>query len=269
MIKLIAIDLDDTLLTDDKKITESNKEALLYAREKGIKVVLCTGRPYLAMKDLVAEIGLTSEDDYIITYNGAQVRRAASGEVVVENILTKADAVAWYDRLMAIDLPLDVIDARYVIEPKVYPTNYPSFYSEKVSNLETQTIDFTDLADDHPINKMVICIDPEHLDRQLPLLDPCFTSKYSTFKSRTFLCEIVAKGVNKGNTLKRLGEELNIAPAEMMTIGDQENDLTMIQLAGIGVAMGNAVTAVKEAADYITADNNSSGVAQAIHHFLK
>lgn len=269
MIKLIAIDLDDTLLTDDKVITDRNKEALHYAHKKGIKVVLCTGRPYLAMKDLVTEIGLTSVDDYIITYNGAQVRRAASGEVVVENILTKADVVAWYEVLMAINLPLDAIDARYILEPVNYPEGYPSFYSERVSNLETQTVDFASLADDHKINKMVICIDPEHLDRQLALIDPNFMSKYSTFKSRTFLFEIVAKGVNKGNTLKRLGEELTISPEEMLTIGDQENDLAMIELAGIGVAMGNAVDSVKNAADYITADNNSSGVAQAIYHFLK
>lgn len=269
MIKLIAIDLDDTLLTDNKVITERNKEALRFAHEKGIKVVLCTGRPYLAMKDLVTEIGLTSVDDYIITYNGAQVRRAASGDVVVENILTKADVLAWYEALMAINLPLDAIDARYILEPQNYPDGFPSFYSERVSNLETQIVDFNQLSDDHKINKMVICIDQEHLDRQLALLDPTFKENYSTFKSRAFLYEIVAKGVNKGNTLKRLGEELKIAPEEMLTIGDQENDLTMIQLAGIGVAMGNAVDSIKEAATYITTDNNSSGVAQAIYHYIK
>lgn len=269
MIKLIAIDLDDTLLTDDKVITQRNKEALHYAHEKGIKVVLCTGRPYLAMKDLVTEIGLTSADDYIITYNGAQVRRAGTGDVVVENILTKTDVLTWYETLMAINLPLDAIDARYVLEPENYPVAYPSFYSERISNLETQTVDFANLPDDHKINKMVICIDEEHLDRQLALLDPEFLANYSTFKSRTFLFEIVAKGVNKGNTLKRLGEELNIKPEEMLTIGDQENDLSMVQLAGIGVAMGNAVDSVKQAADYITSDNNSSGVAQAIYHFIK
>lgn len=269
MIKLIAIDLDDTLLTDDKVITQRNKEALHFAHAKGIKVVLCTGRPYLAMKDLVTEIGLTSADDYIITYNGAQVRHAASGEVVVENILTKADVLAWYEALMAINLPLDAIDARYILEPENYPEGYPSFYSKRVSNLDTQTIDFANLAEDHKINKMVICIDPEHLDRQLALIDRDFMSNYSTFKSRAFLFEIVAKGVNKGNSLKRLGETLNISPEEMLTIGDQENDLAMIQLAGIGVAMDNAVESVKAAADFITSDNNSSGVAEAIYHYVK
>ena len=269
MIKLIAIDLDDTLLTDDKVITDRNKEALRYAHEKGIKIVLCTGRPYLAMKELVTEIGLTSADDYIITFNGAQVRRAASGEVVVENILTKADVLAWYEALLAVDLPLDAIDARYILEPEHYPEGYPSFYSDRVSHLETQTVDFSNLPEDHKINKMIVCCEPGHLDRQLALLEPDFLSHYSTFKSRAFLFEIVAKGVNKGNTLKRLGEELGIAPSEMLAIGDQENDLAMIQLAGVGVAMKNAVDSIKNVADYITADNNSSGVAQAIYHYIK
>ena len=114
---------------------------------------------------------------------------------------------------------------------------------------------------------MVICIDQEHLDRQLALLDPTFKENYSTFKSRAFLYEIVAKGVNKGNTLKRLGEELKIAPEEMLTIGDQENDLTMIQLAGIGVAMGNAVDDVKAHANYVTTSVDEDGIKNALLNF--
>ena len=269
MIKLIAIDLDDTLLTDDKIITEENKAALHYAQSKGIKVVLCTGRPYLAMKNLVKEIGLNSPDDFIITFNGAQVRRAATGEVVVENVLSKSDVVAWYEMLSRLDLPLDAIDAQYILEPEKYPEGFASFYSERISNLEAKKVNFYHLPEDHVINKMVVCIEEEHLDRQLALIEDSFKDNYSTFKSRKFLYEIVAKGVNKGNTLRKLGEAINIHPEEMLTIGDQENDLTMIQLAGIGVAMGNAVDSVKAAADYITEDNNSSGVAQAIRHYIK
>lgn len=269
MIKLVAIDLDDTLLNDDKEITAENRQALQYAHERNVKVVICTGRPYLAMKAIVEELGFTHADDYIITFNGAQVRRAGTGEVVTENVLSKADMLAWYEELNALSLPLDVIGQRYLYLPTKYPEGYPSFYAERLSSLETQVVDFHAFSPDQVINKMVVCTEPEHLDAQLAKIDPKFKAQYSIFKSRAFLLEIVAKGVSKGNTLRQLGEVLNIAPEEMMTIGDQENDVSMIDLAGVGIAMGNAVPAAKQVSDYVTADNNSNGVAQAIYHFIK
>lgn len=269
MIKLVAIDLDDTLLNDKKEITAENRQALQYAHEKNVKVVICTGRPYLAMNAIVKELGFTHEDDYIITFNGAQVRRAGTGEVVTENVLSKADVLAWHEQLTALSLPLDAIGQRYLYLPTTYPAGFPSLYAERLSNLETQVVEFHEFPTDQVINKMVVCTEAEHLDMQLAKIDPEFRAQYSTFKSRTFLLEIVAKGVSKGNTLRELGEVLNILPEEMMTIGDQENDVSMIELAGVGVAMDNAVPAAKQVADYITADNNSNGVAQAIYHFIK
>lgn len=269
MIKLVAIDLDDTLLNDNKEISAANRAALRFAHQQQIKVVICTGRPYLAMKDIVQELGFVHEDDFIITFNGAQVQRAATGEVVSQNVLSRADMLAWYELLESLSLPLNVIDQRYLYLPPTYPEGHASFYAERISNLETQVLDFYDFSPDQTFNKMVVCTEPEHLDQQLAKIDPEFRKQYSSFKSRAFLLEIVAKGVTKGDSLRRLGEYLNIKADEMLTIGDQENDLSMIELAGVGVAMGNAVPAVKQMADYITADNNSDGVAEAIYHFIK
>lgn len=115
----------------------------------------------------------------------------------------------------------------------------------------------------------MVCCEPAYLDQQILKIPADLMKEYSVFKSQANLLEIVAQGVNKGNILKELADYLKIAPSEVMAIGDQENDLSMIEFAGIGVAMGNAVPQVKAKADQITADNNHDGVAEAIYQFIK
>ena len=87
MIKLIAIDLDGTLLNAQKEVSQANRQALAYAKAKGVKVVLCTGRPYFAMKHFLADLGLVDPEDYIVTFNGGMVQKAQDGQVLVSNTL--------------------------------------------------------------------------------------------------------------------------------------------------------------------------------------
>ncbi|MDO4432207.1 MAG: Cof-type HAD-IIB family hydrolase [Aerococcaceae bacterium] len=269
MIKLIAIDLDGTLLKSDKTISQGNLEALRYANQKGIKVVICTGRPYFAMKQFIEEIGFTGPNDYIITFNGGQVRKAADGEILVNNPLTQADVQQWYAETERLALPLNPIDENWVYEPMAYPEGRPSIYLDLGNNLPTQKVEFNDFDAEHVFNKCVICIEQTYLDQQLEQLSPLFKANYSVVKSRPYLLEIMAKNVTKGRALAQLGERLGILPEEMMTMGDQENDLSMIELAGVGVAMGNAIPMILEAADYVSAHNEADGVAQAIYHFIQ
>ncbi|MCW6667602.1 Cof-type HAD-IIB family hydrolase [Aerococcaceae bacterium NML190938] len=269
MIKLIAIDLDGTLLKSDKTISQGNLKALKYAHDKGVKVVICTGRPYFAMKSFIEEIGFTSPDDYIITYNGGQVQKAADGEVLVSNTMTEQQMRAWYTETERLQLPLNIIDKDYVYEPLAYPTGRESIYLELGNNLPTRKVDYHSFDKAHRFNKYVICIEEQYLDRQIAELQPQFRSEFSVVKSRPYLLEIMANNVTKGNALLQLGERLGIQPNEMMTMGDQENDLSMIELAGIGVAMGNAIPMIQTAADYISAHNEQDGVAQAIYQFIK
>lgn len=111
MIKLIAIDLDGTLLNSEGNISDKNKQALHDAHHKGVKIVLCTGRPYLLMKDFVEEIGLNSEEDYIITFNGGQVQKASNGEVIKKHTLSQSDMQKWYNVTKDLAIPFNIIDA--------------------------------------------------------------------------------------------------------------------------------------------------------------
>ena len=161
MIKLIAIDLDGTLLNAQKEVSQANRQALAYAKSKGVKVVLCTGRPYFAMKHFLADLGLVDPEDYIVTFNGGMVQKAQDGQVLVSNTLG-------------------------VVQ------DYRTFDS------------------DHAFNKFVIVTTQEHLDAQIPKLDPAFKDQYAVFKSRSFFLEVMKKGVSKGDTLAKLGELLDI-----------------------------------------------------------
>ena len=176
--------------------------------------------------------------------------------------------MAWYQVTQDLDLPINVIDADRLYEPTAYPAGYPSLYLENVTNVPSVVQDYRTFDSDHAFNKFVIVTTQEHLDAQIPKLDPAFKDQYAVFKSRSFFLEVMKKGVSKGDTLAKLGELLDISPQEMMTMGDQENDLSMIELAGLGVAMGNATDQVKEAAQYVSLTNEEDGVAHAIHKFI-
>lgn len=268
MIKLIAIDLDGTLINDEKKLSPENLKALHYAHDKGIKIVLCTGRPYLATDYLITEIGLKSDDDYMIIFNGAQVRRTSDAKVIVENTLTHEDMKKWYQETQALNLPLNVVDQEWVYEPEAYPIGYESTYTS-LTQAPSRVQAFDLFKNEHQFFKFVINVNEEHLRKQIPKINSALLENYSVSLSHPFQLEVMKKGVNKGNTLRQLGEKIGIELEEMMTFGDQLNDESMIEMAGLGIAVDNAVPEIKALADFVTASNNDDGVAKAIYHFIK
>ena len=269
MIKLIAIDLDGTLLKSDGTISQVNIESLHYAHSKGVKIVICTGRPYLSMKQFIEEIGLISEDDYIITFNGGQIQKARTGEVLFKRTLSQADMLKWYELTNVLLLPLNIIDAEFIYEPPFYPQGYPSIYLDERKGVITKTVDYHAFKPQHEFSKFVISVNKDYLDKQITKIPQEMKEDYSVFKSRDDLLEVVAKGVTKGAILAAWIPSLGLSPQEVMTLGDQENDLSMIEFAGLGIAMANAVESVKAAAQDITDSNDNDGVAKAIYQYIK
>ncbi|AXY25405.1 hydrolase Cof [Suicoccus acidiformans] len=268
MIKLIAIDLDGTLLDNEKQISPANMKALYRAQEAGIKVVLCTGRPYLGMKNFIEEIGFTDEDEYIVNFNGGQVRRAVDGEVIASQSLSMTDMQTWYEEATRLDLPINVIDSDWVYEPTAYPEGHPSFYVEKVTTAPSKVVDFADFEADHRFVKFVITVETEHLESQLPHIQAELREKYAVVRSHPFQLEVMPKGVGKGPALEQLGEILGIKTTEMAGIGDEENDRSMLEVVGLPIAMGNATDEIKALAKHVTESNTNDGVAHAIDYIL-
>lgn len=266
-IKLVAIDLDGTLLNSQREVSAQNKAAILKAKEQGVKVVLVTGRPLKGMLHILEECQLTEEGDIGLTYNGGLVQWTQTGETLSQITHDREDAIDVFKLSQDLDLPVNFIDLDTVYEPP-YPKGKPSQYSKHMKALPYKPVDMVDLPDPFPINKIVMCWHEDELDEKIKDIPSIYHERYTIMKSRDNLLEILPKSVDKGKGLIQLGELLDIGLDEMMAIGDQENDLAMVQTAGTGVAMANATDRVKEAAQVITKSNDEHGVAYAIEQYV-
>lgn len=267
MIRLLALDLDGTLLTDEKTISAHNVDVLNKCRDRGIKVVITTGRPLKAIAPFVAALGLHDAGDYAITFNGGLVQQIITGDILGKNDLKQKDIKVAYDAFNKIDLPLSVLSNEMVYE---FPTSttHPSIYSELNPALTYENRDLDELSPDRIYNKMVSATDEGYLDEKIALLPDALNEKFEIMKSRKVLLEILPKGVSKAAGLEILGEHLGISRSEMMSFGDEENDLSMIEWCGVGVAMANSSQVILDAADFISRSNQDDGVAYAIEQLI-
>ena len=265
-IKLIALDLDGTLLTSDKKISAANRGALAAARAKGVKIVLTTGRPLKAMDFFLKELDLADQaDEYTITFNGGLVQRN-TGEILDKTVFSHSDVAAIYDVTEKLQIPLDAINEGDVYQIQ---SDYPSLYGTINTTLNFIPVDFADLSSQLTYNKCVSAFDPAILDRALEQVPADLKERYGVFKSRAEILEWSPKEAHKANGLEKLIAHLGIDRSQVMTFGDEENDLTMIEWAGVGVALQNAVPAVKAVADVVThLTNDEDGVAWAIQKYV-
>lgn len=266
MIKLIAIDLDGTLLTNEKTISERNKTALMKAKEKGVKVVLCTGRPLVSVENYLQELDLLDAEDYSITYNGGLVQ-ANTGEVLGKTAFTLAEVKDVIKLLKSLDLPTDILSGSSSLQIET-SKNHPSIYQSINQFVTYFDKKEADLTEEILYNKVLSATEEEVLNNKIAKIPAAYYDRYEIFKSRPILLEFMPKGVTKAFGLSVLGKKLAIDASEMMTLGDEANDLSMIEYAGLGVAMENATEEVKSLANYITGTNQADGVAQAVEKFV-
>ncbi|MFW8052922.1 Cof-type HAD-IIB family hydrolase [Vagococcus fluvialis] len=267
MIKLIAIDLDGTLLRDDKTISEGNKVALTKAKEQGVKVVLCTGRPLLAVESYLDRLELRDEGDYSITFNGGSIQKNDTGEELLSYSLSLEEVKSVAEVMTELDLPLDIITTDTCIHLTT-STSKESIYPSLNPLLKTVTKSVSELDDKTVYNKMVVGTDPAYLDEKLKELSSEWYEIFNIMKSRDCLLEIIHKEVSKANGIDLLAKELGIKQSEVMAIGDEENDVSMIEYAGMGVVMENGNSELKKIAQFITKTNQEDGVAHAVETFV-
>lgn len=268
MIKLIAIDLDGTLLTDEKTITEHNKQTLLQAKEQGVYVVLCTGRPLFAIEAYLDRLGLRGHDDYSITFNGSSVQKNDTGEMFMSHSLSHKD-IQEVARIMAsVNLPLDVVSVDTMIHLPTASEDKPSIYETMNPLLKVEYASVEELDTQREFNKMVVGIEASYLDEQIALLPPELFERFNIMKSRENLLEIVHKEASKANGIAHLASQLGIKQEEVMAIGDEENDRSMIEYAGVGVVMANGNETLKEIAQFVTKSNQEDGVAYAVEQLV-
>ncbi len=264
-VKLLALDLDGTLLNSKKLISKANKQALAEARQRGVKVVLTTGRPLAAIRDFLEELDLIREDDYAITFNGGLIQRN-TGQVLSKTVFGYEDVKKVYGLTQTLGISLDLID-----DGDVYALHSPvsSLYPTCNAMLNHIPTDFSDISPDMTFNKGISSCDALLLDKSLPSIPKEYHDYFEIFKSRDIILEWSPKGVHKANGLAKLIQLIGLSQEEVMACGDEANDLSMIEWAGHGIAMANATDAIKTVANRVSPfSNDQDGVAWAIQEYI-
>jgi len=266
-IELVAIDMDGTLLDPAHKLTARVKQAIARARTLGVHIVLTSGRPVPGLAPFLHELGIEGDDDYCIACNGGLVQRIGPRETVVEYPLSFDDFVYCEQVAREIGVHFQALDAQ-----RMYTPNQDiSIYTVADSHLSRMPLSYRRVADMDPgmsFIKLMMIDEPDVLDAAIARLPAALTERFAVLKSAPFFLEVFDHRAGKGPSLQKLAEHLGIDRANVMAIGDQENDLTMLQYAGTSVAMGNAIDAVKAVARFETATNADEGVARAIERFV-
>ncbi|NLI92161.1 MAG: HAD family phosphatase [Peptococcaceae bacterium] len=264
MIRLVASDLDDTLLNEEWRISPGNLKTIKLAIEQGVKFTLATGRMAVSSRKYAKELGL---DIPIITYHGALVEQALSGEVL-------------YRKVIPIDLAAEIVEflLRNRIHTQIYikdrvfvnKANEVSKAYGKMADVEVEEADLLKLMEKEPEGlEKILCIgEGPNLRQSADELRRTYLGRLHFTTSKSHFLDMIHPEVNKGNALKALAKQWDIPREEVMAIGDSINDREMIEYAGIGVAVENAHPEIKKIADFITASNKEDGVAKAIEKFV-
>ena len=266
MYKLIALDMDGTLLNSDKQISPENKAAIAAAREQGVVVVLASGRPLNGMKPQLKELGMTSDEDYVLSYNASLVQRVKSEEIIRSQIITGKDAKVLAKLAKELGVHIHAFSQeKGLITPE---SSYYTEHESTITGMPITVINFEALADDEQILKAMMIDDAELLSAAIKQLPEALYKQFTIVQSAPFFLEFLNPNSNKGVGVKALADHLGITADEVICMGDAGNDWHMIKYAGLGVAMANATDDVKEIANHITVSNNEHGVAKVIEEFV-
>ncbi|WP_347435926.1 Cof-type HAD-IIB family hydrolase [Fodinisporobacter ferrooxydans] len=259
---MITIDIDDTLLNDHMQISKATQTALQEAAEQGVVITLATGRMFAAAKPIAARLGLNVP---IITYQGAWIKHLLDGTMLYERNVPRslAGQIFAYAKEQGFHLQVYSEDRLYTWMENEKIKKYSEF-SKVPYHIEP---DFESLME-QPLAKMLLFEDPDTIDRIEQEVRPMFGSDVHITKSKPYFLEFSHPEATKGHAVKYLAQHYGCELKEVIAIGDSWNDREMIQVAGLGVAMGNAVDALKEIADFVTFTNNDDGVKHVIDTFI-
>lgn len=270
-IKLIALDLDGTTINNDRVISERNRCALQKAADKGVNIVIATGRPYCALPEDVFEIDAIR---YVLTSNGARITDLKENKAFYENclsplatekaveLLKEHDYVieCFVDGIAYIDGPyfheiektgMSFRDVEYILNTRKPVEDIYGFMLENKGHIENINVNFENI-DEKPAMKEKLLMIPE-------------TTITSSFPHNL---EIGGATTSKAEALIQMGKLLGVEPEEMMAMGDSPNDMAMLSVCGLPIAVGNALDEVKAIAKYIAPTNHEDGVADAVERFV-
>ena len=266
---IIALDLDGTLTNSEKNITPRTFDALMKAQREGVRLVLASGRPTFGIAALANQLQLADYGGYVLSYNGGRIIDWCKKTVIFSQVVDQKLVPILYDFAEKAQLPI----VTYLPEAILASKNEGEYLAEEaringMPVVVAQNFVEEAMQIEGGSTKFLIPGEPELLIQLESEMKAALSEQMEVFRSAPFFLELPPKGIDKAQSLQRLLTHLGLERESLMAFGDGFNDLSMIQFAGQGVAMANAVEEVKSIADFVTTSNEEDGIAHALEQLL-
>lgn len=265
--KVLILDIDGTLTNSKKEITPKTMEALLRAEEQGVKIIIASGRPAPGIQWIADALKLSEYGGYVLCFNGARVVDMKRGKVVYQQIFPNEYIASLYDYAIAHDMGMVTYEGDTVITG----TRFDSYMEleANLNHMELRKVDPFKSYVNFDVNKCLLTAEVDVAPKLEQELASMFEGKLSIYRSEPFFIEAMTLGVDKAASLAHLFKIIGVDKEDAVACGDGFNDMSMIQYAGVGVAMANAQEAVKEVADVVTKKtNDEDGLLEVIETYF-
>lgn len=275
--QVIILDIDGTLLNDDKKISPETKKALITAQQNGVKLILASGRPTTGMHLYAEQLEMEKYHGLLVSYNGAKVVDCQTKEELFNQTLTIAEGKAVLEHMKQFEVKVMIDKDDYMYVNNVYDCYIP-YKGEEINIIQYESrggnfklCEKEDLAAflDYRINKILTAGDPDYMQKNYQAMMAPFKNTLNCVFTADFYFEFTAKNIDKAKALDTVLTPMGIHAENIIAFGDGHNDITMVKYAGTGIAMDNAVPELKAVANSITLSNNKDGIAHVLNNFIK
>lgn len=266
---IIALDLDGTLTNSEKIITPRTFDTLMKAQREGVRLVLASGRPTFGIAALANQLQLADYGGYVLSYNGGRIIDWCEKTVIFSQVVDQKLVPILYDFAEKAQLPI----VTYLPDAILASKNEGEYLAEEARINGMPVVVAQNFVEEAMqiaggSTKFLIPGEPELLIQLESEMKAALSEQMEVFRSAPFFLELPPKGIDKAQSLQRLLTHLGLERESLMAFGDGFNDLSMIQFAGQGVAMANAVEEVKSIADFVTTSNEEDGIAHALEQLL-
>lgn len=276
-IKAILLDIDGTLTNSKKEITPETLTALKNAQDRGIRLVLASGRPAKGLSRYGDLLDMWMHHGLFVCYNGARVIDCESKEILVDVTIKQELVTAVLEHMKKFDVIPIVTYGDYMVVEDVYhcmvKNGDQAFnvvqYESRMNNYRLMEVEDLAKFTNFPVNKILTAGDSDYLQAHWQEMREPFKDTLSCMFTSNFYYEYTSLGIDKGAALTEAMAKIGIKPEECIAFGDAENDIPMLEYAGIGVAMGNARDAVKAIADEVTLSNEEGGIAHSLYRHIE
>ncbi|GKX67557.1 Cof-type HAD-IIB family hydrolase [Inconstantimicrobium mannanitabidum] len=276
-IKVIIMDVDGTLTNDKKIITEKTKNALIQAQKSGVILILASGRPTSGLMNFAKELKMNENHGLLVSYNGSKVVDCETNKVLFNETMSVEQGQAVLEHMKKFDVKPMIDKGEYMyindvfnneIQYKGSPFNIIQYESRNGRFKLCEKDDLAAFAD-YALNKILTAGTPEYLKTHYKEMMEPFKDTLNCVFTADFFFEFTAKGIDKAKALDTVLIPMGYKKEEMIAFGDGHNDASMVKYAGIGVAMANAVDALKEVANEVTLSNEEDGIAHTLSKYIK